>query len=376
MPRLSKAEIDNATPYDLGLLLVPEAEPLPALGYHVQEALNRMQGQEEARRILRRQHRPQIPQPKSLAAFLAEPDEATRYRIEGLWPSGGHVLLAAQYKAGKTTMVHNLVRSLVDGAPFLGQFDTAPVSGRVVVLDFEMPEAEARRWLRDTGIERADAVMYMNLRGRAAAFDPTDPACRAEWAELLRTVGCEVLVVDCLAPIATALGLDEKDGLGPLVDSLTTLGTEAGGAEVLLIHHMGHNHERARGDSRLLGWPDALWTVARPGEDPAGLRYFKAFGRSVDVPEAVLVYDGQSRTLSLGDGGRKRRAEARTFGNGVDAYVQQLVRAGVPEGFGRERLKAWADSHGIALPSNNGQLAQITKGVKEWQESERLPGLE
>ncbi|MFF3420994.1 AAA family ATPase [Streptomyces sp. NPDC002698] len=335
-----------------------------------------MRGQEEARRIIRREHRPQIPQPKSLATFLAEPDETARYRIEGLWPSGGNVLLSAQYKAGKTTMVHNLVRSLVDGVPFLEQFDTEPVSGRVVVLDFEMPEAEARRWLRDTGIERADAVMYMNLRGQAAAFDPTDPACRAEWAELLLSVGCDVLVVDCLAPITAALGLDEKDGLGPVLQGLTALGAEAGGAEVFLIQHMGHKNERARGDSNLLGWPDALWTVARPGEDPAGPRYFKAFGRSVDVPEACLVYDGQSRALSLGDGGRRRRAEAGTFGNGVDRHVQELLRAGVPEGLGRDRLKAWADSHGVALPSNNGVLSQITKAVKAWQESERLPGLE
>jgi hypothetical protein len=242
----------------------------------------------------------------------------------------------------------------------------------VVVLDFEMPEGEARRWLRNIGIERADAVMYMNMRGKAAAFDVTDPACREEWAGLLRSVGCEVLVVDCLAPIAAALGIKETE-LGPITEGLTALATEAGSAEVFLIHHMGHKEARARGDSGLLGWPDALWNIVRPGTDPSGPRTFSAFGRSVDVPKASLVLDGQSRTLSLADGAPVLRSAAA---DSVEAYAEQLVRAGVPEGFGRDKLKAWADRNGIELPGKSALLSQIARAVKERQESEQLPGLE
>lgn len=373
MPRLTKEQVENAEAQMNWERLESEAEPLPALelAYETREALRRMRATEEARLILRREHRPRIPAFKPLEAFLAEPDEADRYRIEGLWPVGGNVLLAAQYKAGKTTMVHNLIRSLVDGTPFLGRFETAPVSGRVVVLDFEMPEGEARRWLRDIDIERADAVMYVNMRGQASAFDVTDPACRSEWADLLRTVGCQVLVVDCLAPVAAALGFEEK-ALGPITQGLTALGVEAGNAEVFLIHHMGHKEDRARGDSGLLGWPDALWNITRPGTDPAGPRSFSAFGRSVEVPRAPLFFDGQSRILSLLDAGPDRPTAAVS----VDAYVRQLVRAGVPGDLGRERLRAWAAAHGIELPGATGLLVQITRGVREWRESEQLPGVE
>ncbi|WP_033322314.1 AAA family ATPase [Streptomyces yerevanensis] len=373
MPKLPPEE--RAKPFYVDVVdVAEEAESIVVQSYHTTEALRRMRGQAEAKRILRSETRPQIPTFKRLDAFLEEPDEETRYRIDELWPSGGNVLISAQYKAGKTTLVHNVISSLVDGRPFLGRFKTTPVTGRVVVLDFEMPEGEARRWLRNTGIVRAEAVMYAGMRGQAAAFDVTDQECREEWSVQLRAVECEVLVVDCLAPIAAALGLDEKNDadMGPLLQGLNALAAAAGVAELFLIHHMGHSHERARGASGLLGWPDALWKVVRPGDDPAGPRYFSAFGRSVDVPEGALVFDEQSRCLSLADGGRSRRQAGGKSGTDIDSYVQQLVAAGVPD-FGREQLKAWAANHGIALPGNTGMLSQITKAVRAWRKSERLP---
>jgi hypothetical protein len=76
------------------------------------------------------------PQPVSLSDLLAEPDEDVVYRMHGLWAVGGRIVLAAQNKTGKTTMVNNVVRSLVDGEPFLGKFDTDPVR-RVVLIDNE-----------------------------------------------------------------------------------------------------------------------------------------------------------------------------------------------------------------------------------------------
>ena len=58
----------------------------------------------------------ELPPLVRLDEFLATPDEALAYRVDQLWPAGGRVILAAAWKAGKTTLLGNLIRSLVDGA--------------------------------------------------------------------------------------------------------------------------------------------------------------------------------------------------------------------------------------------------------------------
>jgi len=59
--------------------------------------------------------------------------------VRSLWPEGGKVLLAAHYKAGKSTLRDNAVRCLADGGQFLGRFDATSVTdGTIVVIDLEL----------------------------------------------------------------------------------------------------------------------------------------------------------------------------------------------------------------------------------------------
>ena len=68
------------------------------------------------------------PKPVCLTHLLEQPDDGLTYRVVDLWPSGGRVLLAAPYKAGKSTMVGNVIRALVDGDRFLGRSERDPGS--------------------------------------------------------------------------------------------------------------------------------------------------------------------------------------------------------------------------------------------------------
>lgn len=252
----------------------------------------------------------------TLTDFLRQPFEPTRYRIDGLWPRRGHVILAAAFKAGKTTMRDNLVRHLVDGGRFLGIYPVDQVvDGRVGVIDFEMPPNKLQEWLRDQGITNTDQVVLWTLRGQARQFDLRNDLVRAAWAEQIKSAQVRVLVVDCLGPILSALGADEngQKDVGPVLDALTSLAVEAGVDEVLLIHHMGHGAERSRGASRLRDWPDAEWRLVRQKDDdnpfgdpdPAAPRFFAAFGRDVNVREGQLVYDHATRRLVYADGNRR-----------------------------------------------------------------------
>jgi hypothetical protein len=258
-----------------------------------------------------------VPDGITLTDFLRQPFEPTRFRIDGLWPRRGNVILAAQYKAGKTTLRDNLVRALVDGGRFLGIYPVEQVTdGRVGVIDFEMPGNKLQEWLRDQAIRNTDNVTMWSLRGYARTFDLFTDQVRAQWVEKIKAAQIRVLAVDCLGPILSAFGLNENEqkDVGPFLDGLTALAAEAGVDECLLIHHMGHGSERSRGASRLRDWPDAEWRLVRQQNeenplgdpDPAAPRFFAAFGRDVDVREGQVVFDKASRRLVYAEGNRRQ----------------------------------------------------------------------
>lgn len=249
------------------------------------------------------------PEPLSLTDLLAEPDDGPTYRMDDVWPTAGRVLLAAQFKSGKSTLVGNVIRSLVDGDQFLSEFAVTPVN-RVALLDTELDSRTLRRWLRDQGIRNTEAVSVLALRGAVSTFDILDPAIRSEWAQ--RLAGADVVILDCLRPVIDSLGLSEDKDAGRVLVAFDALLAEIRAGEGMVITHMGHQNERARGDSRLLDWPDALWKIVRDGDetddDGNRRRYFSALGRDVALPEGLLNFDAATRHLTYSGGNRRDSA--------------------------------------------------------------------
>jgi AAA domain-containing protein len=81
-----------------------------------------------------------LPEFIQLDEFLAQPDDNQLYLVNGIWPKGGHILMVAQQKAGKTTLRNKVVKSLCDGYDFLNRFRVSRPKGRIVVLDLELPK--------------------------------------------------------------------------------------------------------------------------------------------------------------------------------------------------------------------------------------------
>jgi hypothetical protein len=251
----------------------------------------------------------QPPPMVSLTDMLAVPDEPARYRLDDLWPVGGRVLLAAQYKAGKTSLVANLIRSLIDGDAFLGRWAPHRIE-RLVLMDTELDERMLRSWLRDQNIRNTNAINVISMRGRLSTFNLTDDTIRADWAQ--RIAGAELVLLDCLRPCLDSLGLSEANEAGRFLIAFDALCTEAGATEALVVHHMGHGQERSRGDSRLLDWPDVLWKIVRDTDDEGeaiedGDRFFSAMGRDVNVQECQLDWTPETRSLMVCGGGRSER---------------------------------------------------------------------
>jgi hypothetical protein len=238
---------------------------------------------------------------RNLTELLARQYDDPDYLIDELAPSGGKVLVAAQGKAGKTTLLINLIRCLADGDVFLGRFGIRAGSQRIVVVDDELSDRQLQKWFREHNIRNTDAVADVaGLRGQAGLFNIMDERVRAQWAKRLRDLGCTTLVFDCLRPVFDALGLDENRDAGRFLVAFDALVYEAGISESFVVHHMGHSGERSRGDSRLVDWPDATWKlVLEEPDDRESPRYFSAYGRDVELHPSSLPPKFSAQELQL-----------------------------------------------------------------------------
>lgn len=323
---------DNDLPPDHEDQLLAEMEAAAARARRIAHEADRLRIQDLARRQVAKERQAERPPPRllNLTEFLAEHDDDPTYRIDQLWPTGGRILVPAQFKAGKTTLVGNLIRALADGTPFLDTFGVRP-AGHIVLIDDELDTRVLRRWLRDHQIQNQAAVSLVPLRGNVGSFDLLDPDVLAEWAKLLN--GADIIILDCLRPVLDSLGLDENHDAGRFLVQFDTLLSDAGCTESAVIHHMGHNGERSRGDSRLNDWPDAIWKLVRDKDeenpdldDVTGARYFSAYGRDVDHPQAELTYNPDTRHLSLQEHAPNRKiATNKRKERAADEAVMQAI---------------------------------------------------
>lgn len=268
----------------------------------------------------------------SLADLVAEPPEPVLFRIDGVWPAGGRVMCSAQYKAGKTTLIGNLVRSLADCTHFLGKFPVYPITGKIALLDFEMNRDMLRGWLNAQGIENQHKVYVYPMRGKSSDFDVTDERVRAHWVQEFQDNDIQLVIVDCLGPVLAGAGIDESSGrdMAEFISAYETLLADAGISETLIVHHMGHTGERARGASRMRDWPDVEFHLIREGQEdehtdtpPDAPRYFRAYGRDVSIPETLLDYEPNMRWLTIGpQTGNRKQVKTQRLEERVEQYVK------------------------------------------------------
>jgi hypothetical protein len=227
----------------------------------------------------------------------------------GLWPTDGMVLLAAQAKAGKTTLVLNILYSLVTGERLMDKFPVQRLGphDHVGVLNMEVSENQYKSWLQGRGVPNSYQLTIANLRGKAASVNLLDPEARGEFVKKLCAEDINILIVDPIGPILRVNGIDENDSVrvGQLLDSFNNLRDVTPLKDILIVHHGGHdvaNQKNRPGISRgASAWndiPDALWSYFKPDDES---RIFKATGRDVDLEETTVLYDKATRKLTAGD---------------------------------------------------------------------------
>jgi hypothetical protein len=332
-----------------------------------EQAIDFERARRKARRMVDSEERGRVDLPEilTLRERLTRERVKTVWRIDQLQAVGQRVLLAAAHKAGKTTLAANVARSVLDGDLFLDTFHTTAIDGALVLFDFEMSPNQLDDWYQDQQINRDDQLIVIPMRGAASSFNIVESEVCAYWVELLKSKNVKYLILDCLRPVLDALGLNEHTEAGYFLTALDTLLRNAEIPEALVIQHMGHQGERARGDSRLLDWPDVGWKLTRDKpakdepDDPSAPRSFSAYGRDVEVPETVLTFDKQNRRLRMGEGGvGVSRADVKK--SAVLMAVVQVVEAN--PGVNQNKLVAAVQEMGHHKKQD--VLSAVDEGVK------------
>lgn len=293
--------------------------------------------------------------------FLAEQEEPPTPIVEGLHFDGGNTMLIAEFKTGKTRVSLNLAGALADGLPFLSQFKTNMPEGRIAFLNYEMPSAMFREWLRPMGLENADRIVPLNLRGWTLAFWEEEMMLRlADW--LLKN-NVKFIVLD---PAARAWrGLVEAEGdnvqLSEFFGALDEVKRLADAQNLLITAHKPRsNEDRARGGGEIEAWPDANWYL---GKEKDGRRTFRAFGRDVDQDRVDLTYEKDTGWIETSGPSSERAVEQAA----KEAHRVVKAEGDFPSTSKLvERMKGKTESKrpGIKLAVQNGWLEAEKNGQK------------
>lgn len=227
--------------------------------------------------------------PWQTAAAIAA---ATPVEIDWLWQDylalNTVVELDAKIKTGKSTLVGNIVRSVVTGADLLGR---AVLRGPVVYLT-EEGNRTFRSMLARCGLDGREDVHVLSKRHVASL--PWEQLVAAAAAKV-KELGAPLLVVDTLGKLANFKD-DDENSAGKASAAMNPLQALASSLPVVVLvtrHDRksgGDPGDSARGSSQLGGDVDVILQLSRVGgKGRERRRYLRAVGRFDETPEEVTI---------------------------------------------------------------------------------------
>lgn len=318
----------------------------------VQAELSFMRAQKEARRRLAEEAAEDLPEPAIMTVEELLDTDSPPERIEGLVPSGATVVIVARAKTGKTTFALNLVRSLLKGEPFLGQFPVEPEPGTIAYLNYEMGNFSFGTYCQPLGIG-GDGFKAVGLKGLKSFM--RNKTARSQLAKRLRKIKTTALVVDSLGQAFT--GNDQNDNSEMLqwfAELEEWARQEIGVNEIYVISHAGKKASQgARGASAIEDVPDVIISLSLENPDRAdSSRIVETRGRAEDLPPHFLDFDVATKRLTLGEPKGTEARQERANNSRRQALIDYVTKN---EGESTNRIKN----------AVSGSSATITDTLKE-----------
>jgi putative DNA primase/helicase len=245
-----------------------------------------------------------------LSDLLARPDVPLEYVVENLLVSGTVSCVVAKPKVGKSTFARNLCLAVSRGEDFLG-FSTK--QGECIYLALEEREEDLKNDFRAMG---ADGREPIYIHAAAAPAEGMAGLC-----DLVRGRRPVLVVIDPLFRLARIR--DEKAyaetyaALGPLIDVAREAGTH-----VLLTHHAGKSAKADAIDAPLgstaIGGAVCTLVHLKRTETMRTIQTVQRIGQ--DIPETVVQFDTESRSLSLG--AQKDQADVQAIAEAILEYLK------------------------------------------------------
>jgi hypothetical protein len=172
--------------------------------------------------------------------WFEEPEVETPWLVYGLIPADGYSSICGKPKAGKSTMVRNLIVSVIKGTPFLGRVIDLPGRvGRVLYQHLDRKDKPGRvaAQLKQLGLTKEDAP---RLTMRLAEHLPSkDYAERLKWLQgEVKASAPDLIVIDLMWQFVVAKNSNDYnavlDGINDLQDALNQVGYK--GALIAVMH--------------------------------------------------------------------------------------------------------------------------------------------
>ncbi len=241
--------------------------------------------------------------------------EVIDWAWSGYLAHGTIVELVGPPKAGKTTLILDLLRALVNGHPFL---ERATTRGPVVLLTEQGPTSLRAVLVRTDLADREDihVLLHRDVRGH-------------EWRDVVATaaqrcsdVGARVLVVDTL-PAFAGLGGESENNAGDALAAMEPLLTAAAnGLAVLVNRHRrkgpqggtvaGDIADEGRGSGAFSGAVDVILSLRRGATGARStVRELIAASRFDDTPEKLTVELDEGRYVVVAEDASLLSSEVR-----------------------------------------------------------------
>jgi putative DNA primase/helicase len=245
-----------------------------------------------------------------LADLLARPDIPVEYVVENFLVAGTVSCAAAKPKVGKSTFARNLCLCVSRGEDFLG---LKTKQGECIYLALEEREEDLKNDFRAMGADGSEPIF---IHAAAAPGEGIAAVC-----DLVRQRRPVLVVIDPLFRLARIR--DEKAyaetyaALGPLIDVAHEAGTH-----LLLTHHAGKSAKADAIDSPLgstaIGGAVCTLVLLKRTESLRTIQSVQRIGQ--DMPETVLQFDIESRSLSLG--AQKAQADVQAIAEAILEYLK------------------------------------------------------